>query len=54
MQDIIRSVSAQSPDSFNSEGDVELLMLKKVRYVSFARSDSSIVLPIQFCCSAVS
>ena len=33
MQEIIRSVAAQDPDSFNSEGDVELLMLKKVRHV---------------------
>jgi hypothetical protein len=31
MQDIINLVAAQDPNSFNKDGDVELLMLKKVR-----------------------
>ena len=44
MQDIIGSVAAQDSDSFNSEGDVELLMLKKVSYILFARSDNSVIL----------
>jgi hypothetical protein len=31
MQDIINLVAAQDPNSFNKDGDVELLMLTKVR-----------------------
>lgn len=31
MQDIVNLVAAQDPNSLNKDGDVELLMLKKVR-----------------------